>query len=87
MRRLTDLIGQELSLPYVVAGLPLGAVVVDGDGIAWQRGLAGRWYPASRLGECDSRTLIGEHGPSLLLAWVPPGCEDWLIDVPVEVAA
>lgn len=69
-------IGREFLTAEEVESLPVGAVVIDSDGDAWQRGRSGAWHYAGDLGSdrAPSDHLADDAGP-LLLVWIPPGSE------------
>lgn len=66
-------IGREFLTADEVGSLPVGAVVIDSDGDAWQRSGGLSWF-SPRGPEADDVDLVGDFGP-LLLVWIPPGSE------------
>jgi hypothetical protein len=69
-------IGREFQSAAEVESLPVGAVLIDSDGDAWQCARSGVWYgafPGSSVGEVSS--LLAEQFGPLLLVWIPPGSE------------
>lgn len=65
-------IGREFQTADEVESLPVGSVVIDGDGDGWQLTLQGKWI-ASRIGGgwLGSQALAVQYAP-LLLVWLPP---------------
>lgn len=75
-------IGREFQTSAEVELLPVGAVVIDGDGDAWQRSDGLSWFSPG-ADEADDVDLAEGFGP-LLLVWIPPGSELKSEPLPVD---
>lgn len=66
-------IGCEFQSAEEVESLPVGAVLIDSEGDAWQRAQGRSWFcpGAPEVGDFD---LAVGFAP-LLLVWIPPGSE------------
>lgn len=72
IQNLAHLLDAELTSLEDVELLPVGAGVVDDDGMLWQLDWPG-WFPANGVAE-QPRTAASllRYSPTLLLKWLPP---------------
>lgn len=69
---IAELLNTEITDLSTLSSMPVGAVVIDDDGMAWQLDWDGNWRPASGIVSAQRAPSLLSRSKTQLLVWLPP---------------